>query len=295
MAIPQLRGCAAEACFKALAVAAFRRREPVMPTEYFVKYDNGIKEKRRDVSILEDMWVVCKEIVAVLASHGITLHFAQSTYHRRVVRLRGTEDSGNPQDNGCNAKDQKNSFCVDLTIAINGKIFWLEFKYTEAGDWTYILGEAEQSVEFWKHVLTKPRTWRLDDRLGGAVLKPPHGLGTLIANFTRLRLELKCEGLLLENELVEHSRAHAVPARPKRLRVGVDNRTAADKHAQQHGRVCAPDPRNRNSAGGCWRQQLSSTLVAQSSPSVLRYIAIASHRRCNAQAAAPACAQAVRG
>ena len=67
-----------------------------------------------------------------------------------------------------------------------------------------------------------------------------------------------------------------------------------DARRCQYGRVCATDARSRNSTGGCWRQLFGSILVARLSPLALRCIAIAAHRRCNAQAAAPACAQAAR-
>ena len=67
-----------------------------------------------------------------------------------------------------------------------------------------------------------------------------------------------------------------------------------DARRCQYGRVCATDARSRNSTGGCWRQLFGSILVARLSPLALRYIAIAAHRLCIAQAAAPECAQAAR-
>lgn len=227
--LPQLRGCAAEACFKAIAVGKHRGTRPEMPVEFYVRYDDGTEELRRDASILQEMWVLCHKIVHVLASKGITLRFAQSTYHRRSTNAAG----------GDKDKLERNSFCVDLTVLFGGKIFWLEFKYSEAADWAEILQVAEESVKFWKtDVLKSPRTWRLDDNLSGAVLRKPHGLGTLIANFRHLRLELKDDHFLLEVAIAQQPPASAAPARPARRRkAGVDTRSTAHFLAERTKRT----------------------------------------------------------
>ena len=48
----RVRGCAAEACFKALAAAKHRDVNPEMPTEYYVRCDDDGEELRRDADTL---------------------------------------------------------------------------------------------------------------------------------------------------------------------------------------------------------------------------------------------------
>ena len=56
MAALQLGGCAAEACFKALAMAKYRYVRPETLFKYYVRYEAGSEEKRRDASILQGLW-----------------------------------------------------------------------------------------------------------------------------------------------------------------------------------------------------------------------------------------------
>lgn len=216
----RFRGCAAEACFKSLAVAKHRGVNPEMPTEYYVRYDDDREELRRDADILQEMWVLCRKILYVLAANGITLKWAQSTYRRRLNVDSDKRDS-----------DERDSFCVDLTVLRGGKTYWIEFKYSGAAEWADILKEAEKSVAFWEKVLVTPRSWRLVHNLGGGALVAPCGRGTLISNFNNLWLEVNSEKFLLELVFPRPTLAQAAPKRRSHRPRVPETRTAEDFRA----------------------------------------------------------------
>ena len=186
----RFRGCAAEACFRALAMARFRNVLAQRPAVYYVKDEKTHRsELRRDENILNEMWQLTQQLVATLEAQGVRLKWAQSTYARKTV----------DGDKSIATRTRRSQFSVDLTVMYLNKTVWLEFKYTEAEQWSDSLSRAGSSVSLWKEILKRPENWKLDSNLSGATLQPPDAMGTLIASFDAFRLEIKEWSVILES------------------------------------------------------------------------------------------------
>ena len=88
----RFRGCAAEACFKALAVAKYRNVPPQRPTQYYVRHENTNREElRHDENILENIWNTQRaprqktsvDLTVVFLNKTIWLEFKHTAMHRR--------------------------------------------------------------------------------------------------------------------------------------------------------------------------------------------------------------------
>ena len=70
----RFRGSAAEACFRALAIAKFRNVPAQCPTVFYVRDERTNREElRRDACILNEMWKLTQKVVAALEAQGVTL------------------------------------------------------------------------------------------------------------------------------------------------------------------------------------------------------------------------------
>jgi hypothetical protein len=213
----RFRGCAAEACFKAFAMAKHGNLTPQRPTEYYVRYDStGREEMRHDEAILQEMWELTQRVLHVLEAHGIILKWAQSTYHRKP------KDT----DSRVATRTWRKQFCVDLTVVHLGRTLWLEFKYTEAAQWGAIVGQAGRSVDFWGQVVKTPEDWKLDSNLGGGPLLPPCAMGTLVSSFVQFRLDVSSPRFL-----IDHAFEAPAESRPARKRPPRETRSLNERRA----------------------------------------------------------------
>ena len=177
VSLNRLYGAALESCFKTWVLAKRRKRVATFPKSFRFKFGALRFKDVWDPDITKPMWNLMEPAFTYLASVGVEVKFAQSTFKRKDGEA-GSESLGS-------------AFSVDLMMWHAGLWFWVECKFTAASSLGPCLAVAESKLEVFRVAVAEKENWALDSHLGGTALEAPSGgFGTLLMCMSGWQLRL---------------------------------------------------------------------------------------------------------